>query len=439
MIRPRYLGVVMFAKVWPVAAVVTALVSASASAQTVSSVGGPRELPPAGYTQQQYVDSRGCVFLRAGLGGTVRWVPRVGRDKKAMCGATPTFAAARAAVAELNSGAERTTTVAAATPRAMPEPAPSARVPVAAPAPIVAPARVAVAAAPLTVMPTRTAQPAAIPSRVTVPAAPARASIPTLPVANGNSGRVGCFESAPVLQRVALSNGGSALVCTRGDGTLTGWRSPVFAANAPVGAALTPPPGQTRSAPSQGATTYAAAPVSHGNSAVAAASVPIPTGTRVATGFPVPAGYVASWKDDRLNPMRGIGTAAGQAQQDQVWTRKVPAKAVKTAAPNRVVYVAAQPAPMVANVTVSAMNAPTETLPTAATPARTSYIQVGAFGDPANAQRAIAQLSAAGLPVSSQSARGLKVVLAGPFASAAQAQGALGIARGAGFSDAFVR
>ena len=90
---------------------------------------------------------------------------------------------------------------------------------------------------------------------------------------------------------------------------------------------------------------------------------------------------------------------------------------------------------------VSTKNEATAPLPTAPMPTArgATYVQVGAFKQPANAEAAIARLAAAGLPVASQSGRGMKVILAGPFASAAEATQALSIARGAGFSEAFLK
>lgn len=455
MVSPKLLGVVMMSKVLSAAALAAALIGGPAAAQSVAGVGEPRELPPAGYTQQQYVDSRGCVFLRAGLGDTVRWVARVGADRKPLCGATPTFQQAKQAAAALDAQTDAPDSTMTAT--AMPAPATTARVPLtpAAPATAASVTAAKVAAAPVLRAPDLTIQrplQAPLPSPIMAaqaPAAvaPAPSAAPVLASGVSAANRIACFKSAPVLQRVALSDGGFALVCTRGDGSLTGWRAPVFPGQPVVGAGLIASAGQQGtgvSAPVMAATapertperTLPRTPPQVAVTAPATAPTLAPPTTRVVAAPAVPKGYVLSWKDDRLNPMRGIGTAKGQAQQDSIWTRDVPAKAVTVPDPNglvevsaqKVAPVAAQPAP---RLSVSSMGT--------ATLSASAFIQVGAFGNPANAQGASARLAAAGLPVASQQAKGLKVILAGPFASAAEAQQALGIVRGAGFGDAFIR
>jgi len=49
----------------------------------------PAELPPAGWTAQAYVDSTGCAFHRAELGGDVIWAQRLGPDGAPLCGQPP--------------------------------------------------------------------------------------------------------------------------------------------------------------------------------------------------------------------------------------------------------------------------------------------------------------------------------------------------------------
>lgn len=51
----------------------------------------PAEFPPETYTASQYVDSEGCVFVRAGIGGVTSWVPRVNRSREPLCGFEPSL------------------------------------------------------------------------------------------------------------------------------------------------------------------------------------------------------------------------------------------------------------------------------------------------------------------------------------------------------------
>ncbi|MEM9581429.1 MAG: SPOR domain-containing protein, partial [Pseudomonadota bacterium] len=71
------------------------------------------------------------------------------------------------------------------------------------------------------------------------------------------------------------------------------------------------------------------------------------------------------------------------------------------------------------------------------------YVQVGTYGVAANAQRAAQRLQQMGLPVRigkfSRGGKQMRIVLAGPFKSAAHTGGALSALRNAGYHDAFAR
>jgi SPOR domain len=356
-----------------VLAAVLAVSAGIVEAQSIADIGGPAELPPGSFTGQQYIDSRGCVFLRAGVGGRTSWAPRLDASRNVLCGYPPTFGSPPAAVA-------------VAEPAPVPEAAPVVTEVVPAPAAAEAPPARAVATPP-------PAPAAAAPARTV------RAAVPAAPRL------IGCFTNTPVPVRVRLTNGGSAVLCTRGDGTLEGARAPIYPAGSGVGASLTEP----QSAAPRGAVRMAA---------------PVPAARTAEGPVAPPAGYRAAWQDDRLNPNRGVGTAFGQSQQDQVWTREVPARLVTPAQ----------------GVSVSSK---TGTAPAATQATGTLYVQVGTFGVPENAAGARDRLHALGLPAAranmTQGGRALNVILAGPFGSAGEAQAALGAARGAGFGDAFIR
>jgi hypothetical protein len=351
-------------------------------AQSAARLAGPAELPPAGFTGQQYVDSRGCVFMRAGLGGQVNWVPRIGADRKPICAqVTPQQAAQRLEEAAPPAPKAKINAPLATIASNM-KTGPSTGV--VAPMPVPGLSGTGIGA--VAVQPTA---PQPLPPQ---PAAQTMAA----KVAPSAAASTGCPASAPKLEYLPLTTGGSVAVCTRGDGTATGWVSPNYAQTARLGPAL------RSSAQSSGQTTIAPQ--------IAAPSIP--------------KGYQAAWPDDRLNPNRALGTAQGNQSQAQIWTNTVPAKLAAPSSPPIAQANLPQPAP-----TASAAGG--------------LFVQVGTFGQPSNAQNAAARLSGMGLPVAtSQGMRGgrkLVAVLAGPFSTEQDARLALSSLRGAGFSDAFLR
>ena len=115
-------------------AVTATLLVGAVNAQSLRDATGPAEFPPSTFTANQYVDSRGCVFVRAGIGGTTEWVPRVNRSRDQLCGFQPTQVAGTTRTApSANVPNPLDTQVAGLAPRDTPTPA--AR-PAAAPAPV---------------------------------------------------------------------------------------------------------------------------------------------------------------------------------------------------------------------------------------------------------------------------------------------------------------
>ena len=412
----------MYLKLISVAVVAAVFGAASAEAQSVARVGGPANLPPAGFEGQQWVDSRGCVFLKAGYGGQVNWVPRVGRDRRAMCGYPPT-GTTRAAI-EVATEAEM------AAPAAVAEAAPAPRVMAAVEpvVPVTPRTSVALRPAPVLADPVVAApKPSARPAPY-VEVAPS-GGYEVVASSGPGAGQIGCYSSATVAERVKTRNGGTVVVCTRGDGTLTGWRPPVYPQGAGVGAALTDPVVASRG--DHGG--------NHFNHGVSGRD-----GDGYSQGHAVPTppkGYKLAWKDDRLNPNRGKGTAQGWADQDQVWTRKVPSELVadQPATKRKKKVFAQSGGTVITSTKGQAATAPVEKKVAKGG----AFIQVGTFGVASNADGAAARLQGMGLPVArakiTSGGRAMQIVMAGPFGSAADAAAALSMARRAGFGDAFIR
>jgi len=331
------------------------------SAQTV-----PAEQPPASFVGDQYIDSDGCVFIRAGFGGQTNWVPRVSGERQHICGQQPSLPSSTTAAI-----------VAAPAP--------------AAPPPLV----IAPAPAPVVLQPVAPAPQA--PVFRTAPAAPATV--------------------APAM--IAPATGG----CPGMDAIANQYMQ-----------------GDVRCGPQA---------VHPGDAARRGAALQN-SGAGQSGAFMVPAGYRAAFDDGRFNAFRGVGTAAGEAQMDLIWSRSVPRRLIDRTSMTDVT--ALFPALIYPFTDMSAQEdelralLAAQTLPARAAPAASEidqYVQAARFADRADADQARAVITAAGLPTRMGRVQGddgiIFVVLAGPFADPGALQTALNTTRSAGFADAVTR
>ncbi|MFG6563064.1 SPOR domain-containing protein [Sulfitobacter sp. 1A13421] len=467
------------------AMIVAALGVGGSQTQAQDSRSQPAEFPPSSYKGKQYVDSAGCVFIRAGIDGNVSWVPRMSRAREQICGFQPTNGV-KVAEAKVEAARTKVEPAPAKTPpvRVAEASAPKAKpkAPVARPAPQkvvrrVAPAPVR-ASAPKVVRETAPRPVPVVPSKPVALAAPAPAGFVTA-----------CPGASPLSQRYMRRGDGYSVRCgPQAEPIVTGRLAP----SSPQRGTAPQPyrsagvmPGVATAPARIVAPAAVAAPVVSAKPARA-----VGTQTRIVpkhvainrvntTNVKVPKGYRKVWEDDRLNPHRAEQTLEGRADMLLVWTQTLPRRLVNKATGEDVtakvpliypyldietqrrklgrVKIVERDGQVVKRVLRYRNAAPihrdarpikkapvysSRSAPTAQPSTKAGYVQVGVFGSPANAQRAARQIAALGLPARiGKQTRGGKTyhsVQAGPIAGGS-AQAALGQLRRAGYRDAYLR
>jgi hypothetical protein len=256
---------------------VVAVLGITASGSVTLAQGVPAELPPASFTGVQYVDSRGCAFVRVGVGGTTEWVPRVGRDRQQLCGFVPT-----------NAGQSQTAL---------------------APAPQERPGVTVIGGAPAPAAATTASRPAATAMRPSAPAQPAIRSVASTPRPMATQPRSVATTPRPMPEAPQAA---TATACPN----LPADVRPFFTGPNPrCGPQAMHPGDAARGIDRTGS-------VEDGGDDI-----------RRIVRYEVnpPAGYRAAWDDGRMNPYRGLAFAGGQRQMEQVWTNTVPRRLVGTA------------------------------------------------------------------------------------------------------------
>lgn len=486
-----------FTKIVAIALMTSALTVGAASAQIKQTQ--PAEFPPASYKGKQYVDSKGCVFIRAGIDGNVSWVPRVTRSRKVICGFTPT-GGTQVASAEPAKPAPQATQITVDTPA----PAPAAAA-APAPKPKKATARVVRQTArkrkaapkeivirnPIVEAPVQTA-------RVAAPA-PAPAPVPMRTTATAQQIATACPGASALSQQYLRGDGRIAIRCGPQNTPVVGgtFRSASVATTTTTAARTAPKPKRNffrlfttkRKAEPAAPTALTNGVTDHRR--IVPKHVAI---NRInTTNVRVPHGYRSVWTDGRLNPKRAEQTLSGRGHMLLVWTNTVPRRLIdrntgkdvtasvplvypyldeahqsqdlgevsivrrdgqlvkrivrhnhrvaKRAAPSRTTY-STRSAP---KQQIAAAPKPRATVKRKATPSvgGMRFVQIGLFTTEAKARRAAATLSGMGMGAQMAKVRrngkSYLLVKAGPFNSASATQQAVSRLHSIGYTGARAR
>jgi len=414
------------------------------SSQPVSAQSDIREVPvnfpPDSYEERQFVDNRGCVYVRAGFDGAVTWVPRVSRQREPICGQTPTFGteAALEPAAPAPAAAEPVQVTATSPDEAPPQ--------TAAPTPVAAAAEAPVRTAPTSAASARSVAraPASKPAAALPPRVLRRVPAQTLMSRKGSDRNVslktmmGVAQSTcPPGQPYRIINGEQlrvecgveigANVTTVRNGERPGTVRKIVHAKGDRSGIKSNLPPQTRIVPDH---------------------VYKERDTQVAH---VPLGYRPAWSDGRLNPYRAYQTVEGYRASQKVWTNKVPRRLVVQAKRHEIkdpviVGHASAPLPVTRHVArtphVTSKGEPRDAAPgTSANDAR--WIEIGAFTTEEKARTAASRLQAAGLTVRmaqhQQNGQTMSRLRVGPYASQGALQTGLSRVHGSGYTQAYIR
>lgn len=372
----------------------------------------PAEEPPADFFARQYIDSKGCVFLRDEGGG---WQPRVSRDGTPICGYPPTLSARgldgkpRLRALDPNAGRSRAELLEEALSQAVitqvrpgelvSDPQPMEKLPDLGPEPM--------ASGPVEDL------------RAVVAAAPS--------VRQGMGGGL-----KPNLRLCELLGyNGKTGPARLGSDPSQGYCDSLPDADLSRLSFMRP----------IGSGTDPAAPPAATAQADTAAVAPPASGKQVEKKAAPPAVEAAAKPTDS-SPSQPAASVQAKPATAADQALPAPARAAKADAKGATAKGADAPEK---SPVATVANAPKTQAPTSAgmIPAGARYVQLGTFGNPGNADRAVQRVAALGYPVlrgkDRVGGREVQIIMAGPFKDREGIVRALDAIRRAGFRDAFAR